>query len=226
MEFGHHPNAANDFCIEVEELAAIMLDRENGFPNPDDGDLERRIDRAMLFRVGADAIAVDAKRTLREIEDRCIESLARRHRQGGAATRTGGDQKARVGDAPKEVRAERPQRELQPVRTENKQGYRDMSARVFVRAVRDAVSVNVAEVEFILSEGEATDLVLLRELDAAVRGKTFVATKQAEALKIARDAIASADAGAFGWGEQTLHGTPYPIRDELLATIDAALVAE
>lgn len=86
-----------------------------------------------------------------------------------------------------------------------------MIPRVFVRALRDPHGNE----EYELSEGQATDL--LRRRESFNGGELF------DALHIARTAIAAADVGAFGWGEQTLHGTPYPLRDELLATIDAAL---
>lgn len=106
------------------------------------------------------------------------------------------------------------------MREQDKQMYRDMPARVFIRAVRDP---EMGGEEHELSEGEATDLLLLRELDAAMRGKAFVGGKIVAALKIARAAIASAPADAFGFGEQTLHGTPYSIRDELVANLDEVM---
>lgn len=67
MDFGHHPHPAIDFCIEVEELQAIALDRQLGFRNPDDGMLERRLERAMMFNVGGDTHCVEAKATLRDL---------------------------------------------------------------------------------------------------------------------------------------------------------------
>ena len=68
MTFGHHPDPAIDFCIEVEEIQSIAADRSIGFANPDDDKLENRIYRAMQFNVGGDADAVTAKALLREIE--------------------------------------------------------------------------------------------------------------------------------------------------------------
>lgn len=41
------------------------------------------------------------------------------------------------------------------------------------------------------------------------------------ALITAREAIASCDIGAFGWGDAD--GEPYPLKDELLAKFDAAI---
>jgi hypothetical protein len=68
--FGHHPDPANDICVEVEEIQSIAEDRKIGFANPDDASLEGRIFRAMQFNVGGDEIAVKAKALLREIDAR------------------------------------------------------------------------------------------------------------------------------------------------------------
>lgn len=66
MKFGHHPDPAIDFCVEVEEIQAMACNRKIGFdPEPT---LGPRVDRAMQFRVGGDIGAIDAKATLREIE--------------------------------------------------------------------------------------------------------------------------------------------------------------
>ena len=66
--FGHHPDPAIDFCVEVEEIQAIAEDRKIGFANPDNFKLEDRIFRAMQFNVGGDENAVSAKALLREID--------------------------------------------------------------------------------------------------------------------------------------------------------------
>jgi hypothetical protein len=66
--FSHHPDPAIDFCIEVEEIAAIAWDRKHGIANPDDASLSDRIFRAMQFRVGGDEGALRAKAQLREVE--------------------------------------------------------------------------------------------------------------------------------------------------------------
>jgi hypothetical protein len=73
MTFGHHPDPAIDFCVEVEEIQSIAHDRSIGFANPDDSKLEDRIFRAMQFNVGGDEGAVSAKALLRQLE---AESLA------------------------------------------------------------------------------------------------------------------------------------------------------
>lgn len=66
MKFGHHPDPACDFCVEVEEIEAMVTNRRIGFdPEPT---LDGRIERAMMFRVGGDQIAINAKAILREIE--------------------------------------------------------------------------------------------------------------------------------------------------------------
>lgn len=66
--FGHHPNPAIDFCVEVDELMSIATDRKLGVANPDDTSLEKRVERAMQFRVGGDLSAIDAKQEVRAIE--------------------------------------------------------------------------------------------------------------------------------------------------------------
>jgi hypothetical protein len=66
--FGHHPDPAIDFCVEVEEIQSIVHDRSIGFGNPDDATLGDRIFRAMQFNVGGDEGAVRAKALLRQIE--------------------------------------------------------------------------------------------------------------------------------------------------------------
>lgn len=66
-KFGHHPDPAIDFCVEVEELMSIATDRKLGFPNPDDDSLARRVECAMNFIAGGDPSAVDAKAEVRAI---------------------------------------------------------------------------------------------------------------------------------------------------------------
>lgn len=70
--FGHHPDPAIDFCIEVEELTSIATDRAVGHHNPDDATLEPRIPMALDFAVGGDEGAVAAKTDL----NRIVDSLA------------------------------------------------------------------------------------------------------------------------------------------------------
>ncbi|NEU14030.1 hypothetical protein G3T14_18115 [Methylobacterium sp. BTF04] len=64
--FGHHPDPANDFCVEVEVIQGMAHDESVGVPVA--GDLSERIARAMTFRAGGDEIAVSAKGILRKIE--------------------------------------------------------------------------------------------------------------------------------------------------------------
>jgi len=68
--FGHHPDPAIDFCFEVETLDSEWLNTKIGFMNgtPSVGELRRRTDRAMDFRVGGDLNAIGAKRLLRLID--------------------------------------------------------------------------------------------------------------------------------------------------------------
>ena len=69
--FGHHPEPAIDFCIEVEELEAIAESSRlglTGFGHEQDREtLDQRIERAMDFRVGGDAGCVAAKDALRRL---------------------------------------------------------------------------------------------------------------------------------------------------------------
>lgn len=69
--FGHHPDPAIDFCVEVEELEAIGESARlglTGFGHEQDREtLDPRIESAMEFRVGADACCVSAKAALRSL---------------------------------------------------------------------------------------------------------------------------------------------------------------
>jgi len=66
-KFGHHPDPATDFCVEVEALLGEIENRRIGFENgtPNQAELDQRIERAMSFRVGGDPHAVMAKQQLR-----------------------------------------------------------------------------------------------------------------------------------------------------------------
>lgn len=79
--FGHHPDPATDFCIEVTELECIVTDKELGLRDDEEIPLSR-IARAMTFRVGEDEIAVGAKQHLREIESRAAALNARQSGEG------------------------------------------------------------------------------------------------------------------------------------------------
>ena len=69
--FGHHPDAAIDFCIEVEEVESVAENTRLGlcgFGHEDDrATLDDRIGTALDFRVGGDAPAVAAKAALRQL---------------------------------------------------------------------------------------------------------------------------------------------------------------
>jgi hypothetical protein len=67
MNFGHHPDPAIDFCLEVEAIENDITDRNAGL-EPQIAHLGERIERAMQFKVGGDAGAVVAKTALRTIE--------------------------------------------------------------------------------------------------------------------------------------------------------------
>lgn len=64
--FGHHPDPATDFEVEVQEIDAIVTDVRLGLRPKDE--IEPRLSQAMLFRVGGIPSAVAAKGKLREIE--------------------------------------------------------------------------------------------------------------------------------------------------------------
>ena len=66
--FGHHPDPAIDFCIEVEELETIYSDVKIEF-RPRDASFNGRIARALNFTVGGDINAIAAKAKLRRISD-------------------------------------------------------------------------------------------------------------------------------------------------------------
>lgn len=70
--FGHHPDPACDFCIEVETLQSRLSNALHGLAKPGDepepvADVAADIDRAMTFSVGGDPIAVNAKVILRDL---------------------------------------------------------------------------------------------------------------------------------------------------------------
>lgn len=67
-QFGHHPNPATDFCVEVEALLGEIKNHQVGFTNgtPTREEMDRRIERAMAFKVGGDTSAIAAKGTLRD----------------------------------------------------------------------------------------------------------------------------------------------------------------
>lgn len=70
--FGHHPDPAIDFCVEVEGIQADVYEAQVGMipATP----VFERIDRAMSFRVGGDLHAIAAKETLRQAERQLVFS--------------------------------------------------------------------------------------------------------------------------------------------------------
>ena len=66
--FGHHPDPATDFIVEVETLEGIAFDRKIGIATQDEiAGFDDRCERAMSFRVGGDLGAIQAKRDLRAL---------------------------------------------------------------------------------------------------------------------------------------------------------------
>lgn len=68
--FGHHPDPAIDFEVEVDSLQAEISNKKLGFEcgTPSLEELNSRVTSAMGFIVGGDPSSVDAKATLRELE--------------------------------------------------------------------------------------------------------------------------------------------------------------
>lgn len=64
--FGHHPDPAIDFCVEVDALDAAWWDATTMGVGTRKAVLDRAI-RALEFRVGGDENAVNAKARLREL---------------------------------------------------------------------------------------------------------------------------------------------------------------
>jgi hypothetical protein len=69
--FGHHPDPAIDFCVEVEELESIAEKARlglAGFGHEEDrAGFDARVEKALDFRVGGDEQAVAAKGVLRQL---------------------------------------------------------------------------------------------------------------------------------------------------------------
>ena len=65
--FGHHPDPATDFCVEVDAIEGLVYEARVGMiPRKP---VEDRIFKAMQFRVGGDPDAVAAKGNLRIAEE-------------------------------------------------------------------------------------------------------------------------------------------------------------
>lgn len=65
--FGHHPDPAVDFCVEVDAIVGLVEDVKAG--TQDCKPVEDRMFRAEQFRVGGDERAVSAKANLRKAEE-------------------------------------------------------------------------------------------------------------------------------------------------------------
>lgn len=65
--FGHHPNPAIDFCVEVDVLKGMVYDAKVGLLDVET--VNERIFRAMSFRVGGVERTVAAKAHLRRLEE-------------------------------------------------------------------------------------------------------------------------------------------------------------
>lgn len=65
--FGHHPDPAVDFCVEVDEIEGLVYDARHGLTEYKP--VEDRVFKAMRFCVGGDQNAVTAKERLRIAED-------------------------------------------------------------------------------------------------------------------------------------------------------------
>lgn len=87
--FGHHPDPAIDFCVEVEVIEGLIYDAAVGLAKPED--VRHRVETAMMFRVGGDLHAVEAKQLLRAK----AAALPLVGVQGGADLEAVGDARAR-----------------------------------------------------------------------------------------------------------------------------------
>lgn len=80
MRFGHHPDPAIDFCIEVESLEARLSDAKHHYAKMGEEPetvafVLDRIQSALSFKVGADDGAVKSKQALRDLETKAIAWL-------------------------------------------------------------------------------------------------------------------------------------------------------
>lgn len=78
--FGHHPDPATDFEVEVQSLEGRLFDASRGIGKPGArpetvASVLDAIRRAMVFRVGGVPTAVEAKAVLRRLE-REAEAIA------------------------------------------------------------------------------------------------------------------------------------------------------
>lgn len=66
MNFGHHPDPATDFCVEVDIIESEITDQRAGLPAR--FDICERIAVALCFRTGGVGQSVAAKAYLRRLE--------------------------------------------------------------------------------------------------------------------------------------------------------------
>lgn len=77
--FGHHPDPAMDFCVEVEILEGLVHDVECRIEPL--SSVKQRVERAMTFTVGGDLNAISAKSILRHLEKRLKEFAEEQRRE-------------------------------------------------------------------------------------------------------------------------------------------------
>lgn len=65
MTYDHHPDPAIAFCIEADILEGMEFDARHGIIERDV--FLARLDRALQFKVGGDAYAIQAKDRLRQL---------------------------------------------------------------------------------------------------------------------------------------------------------------
>ena len=78
--FGHHPDPAVDFCIEVEALYGMAYDRRHDIDTHND--FPKRLERALEFRVGGDPAAVASMGDLRTLDKLVRENKPIRYPKG------------------------------------------------------------------------------------------------------------------------------------------------
>lgn len=75
-KFGHHPDPAIDFEVEIETIQSLLYDATHGVTSRDDiPAISERISKAMDFRVGGDPGAVAAKHMLRDLEKEAAKQM-------------------------------------------------------------------------------------------------------------------------------------------------------
>lgn len=74
--FGHHPDPAIDYAIEVDVIEGLVEDCKAGLEKREA--VEERIARAMQFRVGGTVLGISAKQALRDAEAKLKTSCCQR----------------------------------------------------------------------------------------------------------------------------------------------------